>query len=57
MALGGFPTGSMTPNDTHMVEGIKVWRGLMYRVSDWKEGRKEGRRMERENKRRRERRG
>lgn len=38
MALGGFPTGSMTPNDTHMVEGIKVWRGLMCRVSDWKEG-------------------
>lgn len=37
MALGGFPTGSMTPNDTHMVEGIKVWRGLMCRVSDWTE--------------------
>lgn len=38
MALGGFPTGSMTPNDTHMVDGIKVWRGLICSVSDWMEG-------------------
>lgn len=42
MALGGFPTGSMTPNDTHMVDGIKVWRGLMRKVSDWKERREVG---------------
>lgn len=37
MALGGFPTGSMTPNDTHMVEGIRVWRGLICSVSDYGE--------------------
>lgn len=28
----------MTPNDTHMVDGIKVWRGLICSVSDWMEG-------------------
>lgn len=42
MALGGFPTGSITPNDTHMVDGIKVWRGLMCNDSDWREKERDG---------------
>jgi len=37
MALGGLPTGSITAKEIHMVTGIRVYKGLISRVSDWKE--------------------
>lgn len=40
MAFGGFPTGSMTPKETHMVAGMSVFRGFICRVSDC-EGKRE----------------
>lgn len=36
MAFGGLPTGSITAKEMHMVTGIRVYKGLISRVSDWK---------------------
>jgi len=42
MAFGGLPTGSITAKEIHMVTGIRVYKGLISRVSDWKERSREG---------------